>query len=598
MKRLTLLFAILLVATPARAQGPRAVDYVLRVDSGDFSVFHVEMHIHNSPAAFTLASAAHPEYDDKYWRYVENLRVTDAGGRVSTITRLDSVRWRVRTRPGEVLVRYRVRPPAAPPLRAPWRSFLTPSGGLAGGPHSFLYVLGAESVRARVTLKLPRGWGSVTGMSVTGNPHIYTTPSIDRLMDSPIVIGHLSSWRFAVRGVPHRVAYLRSPATVAFDSVAFVAGVERYTRQVVAMFGSMPYSDYVFLFEDDAFGGGLEHLNSVTLGAPSAELAKNPHEYVTDIAHEFFHTWNLMQIRPVEYRRVDYRTQPPVAGLWFSEGLTMFYADLLLRRAGLPADSTRTAHLENIIRSYVSNAGNSRFSAEQVSKVAYNSEPGVLGDYSPSTHLQGEVIGAMLDIVVRDASNGAKSMDDVMRLMLKRFSHRGFNGYHVERAVSDVCACRIHDFFESYVRGSGAIDFDRYLALLGMHATISRAPALKPDGKPAPDMRIRGLEVAQDTSLRLMLWNPASIWVRAGLHMGDRIVSMNGKPIRTWSEMRSLLGPLGIGDTVRFEVLQPTGPFVTTVAVTGYETPVVRIEAILGASSRQKRLGAAWRAGR
>ena len=96
----------------------------------------------------------------------------------------------------------------------------------------------------------------------------------------------------------------------------------------------------------------------MTLGARSEELARDPNSGVQETAHEFVHTWNLMAIRPVEYRDIDYRTQPPVSSLWFSEGLTMFYADLLLRRAGIPVhDSTRIAHLERLIGSYLNNPG-------------------------------------------------------------------------------------------------------------------------------------------------------------------------------------------------------------------------------------------------
>src|SRR2546425_12346799 len=97
-----------------------------------------------------------------------------------------------------------------------------------------------------------------------------------------------------------------------------------------------------------------------------------------------------MPIRPAEYRDLDWRPQPLVAGLWFSEGLTMFYADLLLRRAGLPVfDSTPAAHLERLIARYLASPGNARFSAQQVSPVADAAQPGAPAAYSASTHPQG-----------------------------------------------------------------------------------------------------------------------------------------------------------------------------------------------------------------
>src|SRR5437773_1799758 len=187
--------------------------------------------------------------------------------------------------------------------------------------------------------------------------------------------------------------------------------------------------DFSFLRQDGA-RGALEHCNSDTLGMPSAELARDPSALLAETAHEYFHTWNLMRIHPAEYGDVAYRPPRRSRGLWWSEGLTMLYADLLLRRAGLPTlDSSRVAHVEGLIGRYLASPGNSRFSPESVSVLAYGAPPGSLGDYSASTHLQGELLGTMLDLIVRDATSGARSIDDVMRAMLERFSGaRGFTG--------------------------------------------------------------------------------------------------------------------------------------------------------------------------
>jgi predicted metalloprotease with PDZ domain len=137
----------------------------------------------------------------------------------------------------------------------------------------------------------------------------------------------IRTWRFTTDGVPHRVVYWPLADATPFDTAAFVGNVERLARQTVALFGRAPYREYAFLFQDGAYGG-LEHRNSVTLGAPSADLARDPKWLLAETAHEFIHTWNLMRIHPAEYGDVDYRTQPRTRGLWWSEGLTMFYADL------------------------------------------------------------------------------------------------------------------------------------------------------------------------------------------------------------------------------------------------------------------------------
>ena len=306
-----------------------------------------------------------------------------------------------------------------------------------------------------------------------------------------------------------------------------------------------------------------------------------------------------MAIEPAEYRGLDYRVQPPVAGLWFSEGLTLFYADLLLRRAGLPTrDSTRVAHLESLIGRYLSAPGNARYSAEAVSRLVYNPPPGALGDYTASTHLQGELIGAVLDLLVREATSGARSMDDVMRLMYTRFRDRRFTGADVQAAVEEVCSCSAAAVFEQSVRNAGALDFDRYLAAIGLRLRVSMGPAMGNDGRPVPDLRAWGFEVEGEPYLRLRVADPSSVWGRAGLHTNDRILSINGSAVRTLPELRSFLRGLVIGDTVAIVVERPAGRFETRVAIQGYDRPTVRIEPVAAPTERQLRLREAWLAGR
>ena len=603
---------ILVLFAPAHPALKPSIQYTLRVDSTDLSGWAIELRFQNKSGTFRLAMAAHPEYDDRYWRYVRNVAVEPSG----TVTRVDSAVWQFSTPEGWVTVRYRVALPSPEPgPRASWRPFLTATGGLVGGPHAFMYLLGGEQMPVAVILELPRSWDVATGLRNAfrdtdqgrqrANQRIWGYAAVDAasLMDSPILVGRLRQWSFLEAGVPHHVVYWPQPNATPFDTVAFVAGIQRVVHQSFALFGRAPYRDYTFMFEDGAYGGGLEHHNSVTLGASSADLARNANAVVPETAHEFFHTWNLLAIKPIEYREIDYRTQPPVASLWFSEGLTMFYADLLQRRAGIPVrDSTRTAHLERFIGSYLANPAYERFSAESISRVAYNVDPGELGDYSASTHLQGELIGTMLDLMIRDVTHGQRSMDDVMRLL---FSHVGsvppppsraepapyrIDGRTIEQAVESVCGCSVTPFFDAHVRGANPIDFDRYLALAGLKTQVSWGPAMY-NGERERDLRMWGFE--RDSSVRLVINNPDSIWGKAGLHSRDRLVGINGAPVRTWPELRAKLQAVRIGDTVRVQVQRPSGPFETTVIVAGFERPTVRIERLPNATVAQRRLAEA-----
>jgi len=611
MNTLILLFALLAPKPPAVKI---AIGYTLRVDSADLSGWSVTIQLRSTTSTFRLAMAAHPEYDDRYWRYVRDVEVEPLG----TVTRVDSAVWEVTAPPGDLRVRYRIAlPPPEPGLRASWRPFLTQTGGLIGGPHAFLYLLGGEQMQIAVTLELPPSWEVATGLPAAfrpgdqgrplgGGPHRfwgYNAVNPASLIDSPFLVGRLRQWRFVEGGTPHRVVYWPLPNATPFDTTAFVSGIQRVVHETFALFRGAPYRDYTFLLQDGASSGGLEHHNSITMGAPSADLAKDPNAVLPETAHEFFHTWNLLAIKPIEMRDIDYRTQPPIASLWFSEGLTMYYADLLQRRAGIVAhDSTRTAHLERLIGSYMFNPAYGRFSAESISRVAYNTDPGELGDYAASTHLQGELIGAMLDLIIRNATQGQKSMDDVMRLLFSRVervppppsrrepSPYRVDGRTIEQAVESVCGCDVTPFFDAHVRGAHTIDFDRYLTLAGLKMQVTQRPALY-NGEPDRDLRVWGYE--RDSTLRLVINNPASIWGKAGLHSRDRLVSINGAAVKTWPELRAKLQALRMGDTVRVEVARATGPFVATVVVAGMERPTVRLERLPNATVAQRRLAEA-----
>ncbi len=607
MNALALILALFAPAHPALKP---QIQYTLRVDSTNLSGWTVEMRLRNTSDTFRLAMAAHPEYDDRYYRYVRDVEIEPSG----TVTRVDSAVWRFEAPRGFVTVRYRIAlPPSEQGLRAAWRPFLTPTGGLIGGPHAFMYQLGAEEMPVAVILDLPPSWAVATGLSdalrpsdqgmLRGKQRVwgYAAQDAETLVDAPILVGRLRQWRFIESGVTHRVVYWPLPNATSFDTLAFVSGIERMVHETFALFGRAPYREYTFQFADGAYSGGLEHHSSVTMGAQSADLARDPNAVIQETAHEFVHTWNLMAIRPIEYQNITYRTQPPVSSLWFSEGLTMFYADLLLRRAGIPLrDSTRTAHLERLIGSYASNPAYGRFSAESISRVAYNVDPGELGDYSASTHLQGELIGTMLDLMIRDVTHGQRSMDDVMRLLFDRVSAdpgptaRGgsyrIDGHVIEQAVETVCGCDATPFFDAHVRGARAIDFDRWLGMIGLRTHVTWGPAVY-NGEPERDLRVWGFE--RDTTIRLVINNATSIWGRAGLHSRDRLVSVNGAAVKTWLELRSKLQALRMGDTVRVEVMRPAGPFVATVVVAGFERPTVRLERLPNATVAQRRLAKA-----
>ena len=567
--------------------------YEIRVDPSDLSGFTVEMRVRGAGDTVRIAMASHPEYDDRYWRYVENLSAESRGARL-TVTREENTLWRISAPGGDLNVKYRLHlPPQTTPTRAAWRPFISPAGGLVGDLHSLMYVVGATSAPARVTIDIPSGWAIASELEPTHDPRTFAASSVELLLDSPIAIGQFRRWDFAVNGVPHTVVYLSQPDATPFDTVSFIASIRRLVSEALKIFGKPTYRSYTFIYQDGA-DGALEHLNSVTIGAQSRNLARGLADVFQVTSHEYFHTWNLMRVRPVERVGVRHRHAEPTPALWWSEGVTIYFSDLLMRRARLPVpESTRVAHLENKIATYLLTPGYSRISPERVSLAS--DDPLALGDDFASVYLQGELLGATLDLMIREATRGRRSLDDVMRTLSDRFTpQRGITGRDIERAAHDVCGCDAHPFFEAYVRGARPIDFDHYLRAIGLRTHVSWSPALDSDRKPAPDLRIFAFMTPEDAVPKLRLTNPDSAWGRAGLHTGDRLVSLDGHAVATATDFRRWLRQLRVGQTARLEIMRDGVSSTVAVLVTGYDRPTVQIREIADATPEQLRLRARW----
>ena len=576
------------------ASSQPVVGYTLKVDTTDLSSFEVEMHLRNVADTFLIAMVTHHELDDRYWRYIKDMRVETKNGSGNSF-REDSALWRIVAKGGEAVIRYLIHLPTPPEgQRAAWRPFLSPTGGLVGGIHSFMYVVGATLSPSYVTLRLPKGWTSATGLEPTADPSTFFATSVAVLVDAPILIGQFKTWQFTVDQVPHRVIYWPLPNAVSFDTTTLVSNIQKFVQQAILLFGRLPYREYSFLLQDAAFGA-LEHCNSVTIGMPSVQLAKDITNNLGTIAHEYFHTWNLMRIRPVEFGDVSYKTPVLSRGLWWSEGVTIFYADLLLRRAGLPAfDSTRIKHLEAFMGGYYSNPGYMHYSAEKIS-IAADGPPGMLGDYSASTHVQGDLLGTMLDLIIRDATNGKYSLDDVMRKMMERFSGaKGFANRDIEQITAATCGCNVHQFFQDYIYGNKPIDFNKYLLLAAMRFDTTWTNASDSAGKPVADLRVFSYQTPGNSAVKLRIIDPSACWGKAGLHTGDIIVTMNKSVIKTLNDFRQIIRTIQLGDTVLIEIQRPAGIKLVKVIVSGYRQVVVRIEEIKEPTERQRNMRTAW----
>lgn len=554
------------------------------------------MRIRNAPPVLRLAMAVHPEYNQRYWRFVRDL-TAESAGRPATVSREKDNIWKVATQSGDATVRYRIAlQPENPTSRAAWHSFLGPTGASVNATDTFMYPLDYPDEPARVTLDIPPDWRVVTALARTGGERELSSRSAYDLVDTPILLGQLRLWSFNVGGVPHRVAYLPLPGAAQFDTAEFVGSIERFARATFDLFGGAPYSSYTFLFQDGAWGG-LEHVNSTQLGAQSSDLARNPRHYMGEVAHEFVHTWNLMALDPLGPNEVTAYPPKPVKELWFSEGVTIYFADALMRRSRSTVDvQSRIDELADEISRYIANAGNTHVSPERGSWASVYG-PDSAGEYFSNYYTQGRLIAEVLDIVVRDSTNGRRGMRDVMRAMYARYAGKGgFSGADVERVTGEVCGCNIHRIFEDHVRNARLIEFDKYLTSIGLRLVTEVVPAADTSGKRWVDLRIT---VYQPDSgrVRLRLMHPETVWRTAGLRTGMELVSIKAVPIDSFPDFIRAVRSGKIGDVIPVEVIADGVPRRIEVTLRGYDRTRVRIVEREDATPAQRERRRAWQAG-
>ena len=593
--------------------GQPLVRYTVRVDTANTQQYTVTLHLEQAGDTVRLRL---PEWAPGAYRtvhfaqYVHDLSAFGPNDdeRLDVRAVPDSSLWIVRTSNGTADVRYTVRFPSTTAAHTPNnRSFLQADGGLFDGPLTYLYVEGQKLVPSHVRYELPASWRVVTGLVPTADPRVFLASSYDVLIDSPVLVGppgRLPVWSFDVDGVPHRVAYWTQPGAPAFDSAAFVRTARTAVQTARTITGRLPYREYTFLFVDGG-GGGLEHLNSTTIGAPGATLARDATARAGTTAHEFFHLWNVKRIRPAVLGPFDYQHQVRTTDLWWSEGVTDYFAEEIARRAGWSDEAAARAALASSIESYLGNPAHDRISPERSSWTAWDT-PSANGGYAISYYLQGGLLGELLELQLRSATNGARGMDDVIRLLFDRYAgEQGFRGEDLVHAVNDVCGCDLQPFFDAHVSSARPLDFARYLGPMGLRTVVTRAPVRDANGAPAPDLRIGvssfgGIGSAGGAAgarPRLSLNDPTTAWARAGLRGGEPVVSVNGGTVTDPQSFRAALGTPKIGDVVRVTVERDGREVTVPVTVTGYEGLEVRLEELASVTPAMRRLRRLWMAG-
>ncbi|NOT25775.1 MAG: M61 family metallopeptidase [Acidobacteria bacterium] len=471
----------------------------------------------------------------EYSRQVEAVTALAQDGRAIEVEKSDKNRWRIATGgSSSVTVNYRVYAREMT-VRTNWVE--TDFAMLNGAP-TFMTLADDSARPHEVTIEPATGWTrSMTGLAaMPGGPHRYSAPDFDTLVDSPIVVGNPAVYEFTVEGKQHYLVNVGEGGT--FDGARAARDLETIVAQYARMWGALPYDKYLFLnmltLVNDG-GGGLEHKNSTMLMA-SRWATGTRRAYLSWLglaSHEYFHAWNVKRLRPVELGPFNYEDEVLTRSLWVSEGVTDYYADLTLHRAGLMAREELLDSISNHIEDLQNTPGRLVQSVEQASFDAWikyyrpdENSPNVAVSY----YTKGAVLGFLLDAKIRAATKGEKSLDDVMRAAFARFSGtRGFTPEEFRAVAEQVSGVSLASFWATAVAGKAELDYAEALETFGLRFRPVETPRSDRPGRAWLGMSTRSdggrlvvSEVRRETPAHL-----------AGLNVDDEVLAINGFRVRT-----------------------------------------------------------------
>ena len=344
----------------------------------------------------------------------------------------------------------------------------------------------------------------------------------DQLVDSPIEIGNQQEFSFMATGVRHRVAMY---GEANYNITELQRDMAKVVESATAVFGSNPNQDYLFIVHNVTDGqGGLEHLNSCVLSVSRwSYTGSNYLGFINLVAHEYFHLWNVKRIRPIELGPFNYDQECYTSLLWVMEGITSYYDELLLLRAGFYTKTEFLSKLQSQIN-YVEGSPGSR-----VQPVAHASFDAWIKAYRPNEnssnttmtyYSRGAVIGAVLDAYLIQRSKGKQSLDGFMQLLYQKYAldlKRGFSETEFEQELANYCGEDMHAFFKQYINGTAIIPYQQYFEPMGLKVTDQTSTltnfgaALEP-GEVLKVRTVRSGSAAED----------------AGISVGDEILACDG----------------------------------------------------------------------
>jgi predicted metalloprotease with PDZ domain len=476
-----------------------------------------------------------------FGKNVKNFRATDADGNELKWEKINDNTWRVTTANlPAIRLHYDIKTErafVATPYVDENRAYIIPAG-------VFFHIDKMISHPVQVALVPYYKWTRVaTGLdSVAGKKFTYTAPDFDILYDSPLLAGDLEELpSFKVRGITHRfIGY--KPGN--FDRVKFMEDLKKIVEASVNLIGHIPYKHYTFI----AIGpgqGGIEHLNNTTFSFNGNNFDKRDNYIRTlhFLAHEYFHHYNVKRIRPIELGPFDYDKGSRTKMLWVSEGLSVYYEYIVVRRAGISTDEELWNALRGNMKNFENKPGRLYQTLEQASYETWSDGPfGRTGDEINKTisyYDKGPAVGLLFDFKIRHLTENKKSLDDVMRLLYKEYyqkKKRGFTEAELHNAFMTVAGDSLNSEYD-YVTTTAELDYPAYFEMAGLKIDTNAYEL--PGAYTGFSVRERNDSVfIANVDYESPAWN-------AGIRRGQYIYAVNGvKPVgKTINDMLSGLFP-------------------------------------------------------
>lgn len=460
------------------------------------------------------------------------------------------------------------------------------------GTSVFMYVKDELDASGTLTIVPHQNWKKVnTGLAKKdGNDWVRSYPNYDILVDSPIEIGNQLTFDFMAAGVKHTVAMFGEGN---FDIEKLKKDMARIVETTTDIFGFNPNKEYTFIIHNLTNGsGGLEHLNSTTLQVNRWTYEGSKYDgFLSLVAHEYFHLWNVKRIRPINLGPFNYDGENYTPLLWIMEGFTSYYDELILQRSGDYSKDTYLRKMAGTATRVENQPGN------KVLPVAESSLDAWVKLYRPnensynttiSYYSKGSLVAMILDLEIINSTNAEKSLDDVLIYLYKEYYEkrgRGFTPEEARAAIEHVAGKKLDEIFDRYINGTETIDYDKYFGYAGLNVVDANASknkasfgvfTKKEDGKLIVSTVVRNTTAYEGK-----------------ISVNDEIIAINGMRV-TKSSLISVFEMFAVGEEI--EVLVSRDGLLRTLKMTVKNDPSVRyvLEAEEEMSDAQRKVFEKW----